>query len=272
MPPSPGLYTPHHRGVGRVPLQILGWTVEEEFLIRWMEKFAPRSDLKDSDEKQQWAHFQIPHKLPRGYHKYATVWDPTPEYPTRRGFCYCITSNKNADELKLADNMEIVDGFRIALDVQTPPRWSTDATTSAPSEQIELLPIEMPRSPGLYTPNRRGPGSVRMKVLGWTVDEEFLNRWMEKFAPNPEANTRNMKRQWAHQQIEDRLPADHCGYATVRDLIQIPGQPTIRKWCYCFTSNRTKKELKLANNTEIVDAFRIVLGVQTAPQWYTVSD
>ncbi|KAG6834943.1 hypothetical protein H0H93_006191 [Arthromyces matolae] len=122
MPSSPGLYTPHHRGVGHVPLQVLGWTVDEEYLIRWMDKFAPRSDLAIS-QKQQWAHLQIPRKLPRGYHKYAAVRDPTPDRPKRRKFCYYITSNKNADKLKLADNMEIVDRFRIALDVQTAPRW-----------------------------------------------------------------------------------------------------------------------------------------------------
>ncbi|KAG6847079.1 hypothetical protein H0H93_010306 [Arthromyces matolae] len=122
MPCSPGLWTPRYHGVGRVPLQVLGWTVEGEYLIKWTEKFAPRPELT-TYEKRQWAHIQIPRKLPRGYHKYATVRDPTPEDPTRRRFCYCITTNKNADDLKLADNMEIVDKFRIAMDVETAPRW-----------------------------------------------------------------------------------------------------------------------------------------------------
>ncbi|KAG6847080.1 hypothetical protein H0H93_010307, partial [Arthromyces matolae] len=71
MPLSPGVYTPHYHGVGRVPLQVLGWTVEGEYLIRWMEKFAPRPDFTIS-QKRRWAHMQIPRKLPRGYHKYAT--------------------------------------------------------------------------------------------------------------------------------------------------------------------------------------------------------
>ncbi|KAG6834942.1 hypothetical protein H0H93_006190, partial [Arthromyces matolae] len=47
---------------------------------------------------------------------------------------------------------------------------SAVAPSPASSEQNELPPIEMPCSPGLWTPRYHGVGRVPLQVLGWTVE------------------------------------------------------------------------------------------------------
>ncbi|KAF8066618.1 hypothetical protein FPV67DRAFT_1198840 [Lyophyllum atratum] len=138
---------------------------------------------------------------------------------------------------------------------------------------FKLPPIELPEAPGLCSPRpsrytrtkSKSKEIVYAQALGWSFIEEEYLQWADD--RNLAAGLENhRKRQIALQEIANRLPDGHRRLVSVRDKRAASWGGTTP--CFIVGSNLTEEDLENAQNMDIIDQYRRVLGIDAAPKWY----
>ncbi|KAF8066655.1 hypothetical protein FPV67DRAFT_1670145 [Lyophyllum atratum] len=142
---------------------------------------------------------------------------------------------------------------------------------SDPQNATELPTIELPKAPGLCSrrPTRytksKDKEIVYAQALGWSFIEEDYLKWADD--RNLAAGLENhRKRQIALREITNRLPDGHRRLVSVRDKRAAAWGGTTP--CFIVGSNLTPEDLENAQNMDIIDQYRRVLGIHSAPKWY----
>jgi hypothetical protein len=118
MPPPPRLYN-IDQSLGPVfKFYVLGYAMTSDALIKWADSKHIAPD-KTSNNRRHLTWRAICKKLPGSCRRWATV---TLENGSIAN-CVVLATNDSLEEVKRAENLEIIRAVQKVLQVDTPPKW-----------------------------------------------------------------------------------------------------------------------------------------------------
>lgn len=127
----------------------------------------------------------------------------------------------------------------------------------------QLPPIELSTSPPLRTPRGTQPLEKRVypeHLVGFSISRTSL-KWMDDRQLGLDLN-KNTRLRLTISGITKRLPVGHRRLTSIYDK---DGQYNL---CWVVGTSLRPQDLENARNMALIDQYRSILGVKTAPQWY----